>query len=88
MNCMQSNGDLVSGFTSKIFAHSGLVTEALALHDTISLVVNLGLPCVIFESNCLDLVEMCRRNMIRKEIDSIVKDIQSLKIKFTFVAFT
>lgn len=83
--CRNSKGEVISGFTSKLFAPSTLVTEALALREVVSSVANLDLFPVIFESNCLVLVEMCIGDGVRREIEHIVKDIQSLRVNFTSV---
>lgn len=77
-------GCLISSVTSKFFAPP-LVAGAFFLREVISLTGNLNLPCVLFESDCLDLVQMCKRNAIRREIEQIVNDIQSMKMKFTSV---
>lgn len=60
---------VISGFTSRLFARNVLTVEALALRDAISQVVNLCISCVIFESDCMDLIEMCRGNIVRREIE-------------------
>lgn len=39
------------------------------------------------ESDCLILVETCRGNTIRREIEQIVMDIQKLKENFTSIGF-
>lgn len=83
--CRNANGELVSGFTSKIFASYALDVEAPALCDALSLVVNLNLLCFLFEPGFMDLVEVCRGNSVRREIEHIVKDIQRMEICFTFV---
>lgn len=63
-----SKGELILGFTSKIFDPSALVIETLALREAISLVVNLNLSYVIFESDCMDLVEMCEETWLEERI--------------------
>lgn len=59
MICRNSEGKVVTGITSKIFVYFPLVAEALALRDAVSLTVNMDASDLIFESDCMDLVETC-----------------------------
>lgn len=51
--CRDLKGSIISGITSKIFATSALVVEALTLREAIALVVSLNLPSIFIESNCM-----------------------------------
>lgn len=42
---------------------------------------------VFSESDCMDVAEACRGNLVRKEIENIIEDIQRLKEQFTSVGF-
>lgn len=69
--------------SSLIFVSSPLVVEVLALREAVSFAANLKFQHVLFESNSLDLIEACRGNLIRKEIEIIIKDINFLRQEFT-----
>lgn len=81
--CRDHKGKVVSGITSQIYAPSAFIAESLTLRKAISLVVSLELSSIVVESDCKDLEETCRGNIRRREIDHILKDIFSMKDKFT-----
>lgn len=83
--CRDKEGKLLARASSQIFTASPLVAEALALREAVSLAVNLNFKQILFESDCLELVEACRGNAIRKAIEHVVNDIQSMKKDFTFM---
>lgn len=81
-------GTLVTGSSSKFFAKNALVAEAIAVREAITLASGLQIASILLESDCLVVIEMCRGNMIRREIDQIIHDILSLKGNFSSVGFT
>lgn len=60
-----------------------MVAEALALREAVVFATNLKFEHVLFESDSLVLVEACRGNIVRKEIELIIKDINSFREDFT-----
>lgn len=71
-----------TGTTSKIFSYSSLVAEATALREAVSLAVSLEARDVLFETYCLDLIETCRGNIIRKELECFINDIKEMVKNF------
>lgn len=65
------------------FANSPLVAEAIALREAIVFAASLNIQKILLESDCLILVNACRGEMIRKEIDHIISDIKFFKNNFT-----
>lgn len=58
-------GGVLARITSKIFAISPFVIEALALREVVSFASSLALSHVFFESDSLDLIETCSENITR-----------------------
>lgn len=83
-----ATGDVVSGLTKKHRTSSALTAEALALRDAMTLASNLFIDKVVFESDCLELVQTCRGEINRGEISSIMQDVFSLKNNFQRCGFT
>lgn len=81
-------GNLLTGSFRKHAASTCLSAEALALRDAVILAKNLNLDRVIFESDCMDLVKMCRGEIIKGEIVTVVGDIQMLKQGFSLCGFS
>lgn len=67
-------GVVVFGITKKFPATSPLMAEALALREAAAVAVNFGLNRVVLESNCLDLIRCCRREIRKGEILNVVED--------------
>lgn len=78
---------MVAGSSSNLYVISSLAVEAIAMREAIFLAVNLGLPSVFFESDCLVLVEVCKGERLRNEISNIIQDILDLRSEFTFIEF-
>lgn len=78
---------LVTSCTSSLFAKNALVAEALAMREALSLTTNIQATSILLESDCMELIEMCRGNLIRREIEHIVKDKLLLKDNFTSDGF-
>lgn len=58
------------------------------MRDAVSLATNLQLEQVLFESDCLELVQAYRGENMRGEIQSIIQDINHMKIGFRICGFT
>lgn len=86
--CRDGKGILTMACAKKIFASSPLAAKALGLREAVVLAMNLGLPSVIFESDSLDLIEICRGNKNKEEIRGIISDIQEFKSSFQHCGFT
>lgn len=84
--CRNVQRKLITSITSKIYTYSALVAEALALRAAASLAINIAAPSVLFESDCVVLMEACRGNIIRTD-EVIIKDIMNMKVNFTSVGF-
>lgn len=67
-------GVVVFGITKKFPATSPLMAEALALREAAAVAVNFGLNKVVLESDCLDLIRCCRREIRKGEILNVVED--------------
>lgn len=76
------NGRFLSGLTRKHATVDLLMTEVLALRDGIALASSLGLNKVVLESNCLEAVRACRKEIQKGEITPILEDIWCLKQRF------
>lgn len=86
--CRDNQGKFLTASSSRFFANSPLVAEAISLREAVSLAVNLNLQQVIFESDNQTLIEVCNRNTVRKEIEGIIEDIFSLRTEFHNSIFT
>lgn len=58
---------------------SPLTAEALAIRDAVTLAINCSMDKVVVESDCLQLVRACRKEIILGEIQGIVTDINSYR---------
>lgn len=85
--CRDDKEKVITGFTWKIFVSSAMVAEALVLREVVSLAINLSPPCVLFESDCLERIEACKRKLVRKGIENIIEDIQKMRDEFTSIGF-
>ncbi|KAJ1382959.1 Zinc finger, CCHC-type [Sesbania bispinosa] len=83
-----SDGKFVCGLARKISAPSPLSSEALAVREAVTAAYNLDWRRVIFESDCLRLVECCRRERKIPEIQPIVDDILTAASGFVHCGFT
>lgn len=54
----------------------------------LQLAVNLDIQDVIIESDCLDLIEVCRGKKTKQQIISFISEIQELKSQIQKCAFT
>lgn len=81
-------GDMVAGLTRKFPATSPLMAEALNFRESIAFAENMGMANIIVESDCLELIQSCRKEVVRGEIFNIVQDILLLKDRFVKAAFT
>lgn len=63
------------------------MAEALALREAVALAVSVSATDVVFESDCMDLIEACRNNKKKKELDCIIKDIDELSKNFISKGF-
>lgn len=81
-------GEVLSGLTRKHHTNSALLAEALALRGSMNLASNLQLDKVVFESDCLELVQACRGVYNRGEISTVMQDIFHMKNNFQRCGFT
>lgn len=77
--CRNYKGESVAGCTSRIFASSMLVAEAIAMREAFVLAASLGIHSILVESDCKVLVDACRKETIRRDIDQILRDILGSK---------
>lgn len=82
------HGYLLSASMCQIFGVSPLMAEALGLREVVFLASSLSIPKVIFESDNQILIEICRGNTKRGEIQSIINDIEIIKMGFEYCGFT
>lgn len=80
-------GVVIAGSTSSLFASSLLVAEALAIRAAAILASSLHCPCVVFESDSLNLIDACNEKRTIGEINVIVNDIHLIMANFTSCAF-
>lgn len=64
------------------------MAESLALRDGILLASSLNLERVVLESDNLEVVQACRKEIQRGEIRAIVEDISQIKQNFVECGFT
>lgn len=81
-------GELVCGFTKRFPATNPLIAEALALREAVAIAVNLRIPKVLFESDCLVLVSACRKESKSGMIMNIVQDILLMAAGLDWYGFT
>lgn len=67
-------GEVVFGITKRFPATSPLMAEALALREAASVAVNFGLSRVVLESDCLELIRCCRREIRKGEVLNVIED--------------
>lgn len=80
--------DYVLGFTCVFPVSSALQAEALALRESVVLASNMGIQCVVFENDNLELIQTCRNEIQRRELGAIVQDILFMKNGFDRAGFT
>lgn len=78
--CRDSTWNVLTGTTWNIFALSATVDEALAVRLAVKMASNLAIQDVVFESNCLPVIEACTGNLGRLDLEHIIKDISHIKI--------
>ncbi|XP_057417986.1 uncharacterized protein LOC130712164 [Lotus japonicus] len=83
-----SDGEVVHGSTARFMAASPVVAEALALREAVFLAANLGCDRVIFESDCLAVIQACRGEKEVWEIQQIINDIVEMKIVKSYWGFS
>lgn len=81
-------GEILTGSTKTLAASSPLMAEALSFREALMFASNLGIQHITVESDCLELVQACRDEVKRGEIQNIVGDIRALKRGFQSAAFT
>lgn len=72
--CRDSFGNLLTP-SNALFASSALVAKALALRTTVLLGQNFHLTSMLFELECLVLIQACQKEKIVREIEEILSDI-------------
>lgn len=69
-------------------ANSPLVVEVLVLREVLNFACSVHLESVVFESDNLQIIELCRGERIPREIKGIIEYINNLKQSFTRCAFS
>lgn len=59
-------GDIDFGITKKFLATSPLIAEAFALREAAAVAVNFQMSKILLETDCLDLVRCCRREIKKR----------------------
>lgn len=72
---------------SRDYVSSSLLTEGLALREAVSSARALGLKCLRFESDSIQLINCINAGGNIAELHSIVSDVLSLSSSFDFVSF-
>ncbi|KAJ1395593.1 Ribonuclease H superfamily [Sesbania bispinosa] len=88
--CMTSNSvwKIEFGLIRNIQKKYALVAEALTFRDGLTTTHNLGLQSVILDSDFINLVRCCTKEINKGEIEHIIRDIRSLKNSFISCGFT
>lgn len=81
-------GELVGGITKMFPTRSPLMAEALGLQEAMQFAVNLGVSKVVFESDNLQLIKACRKEVKVGEISGVIQDILKIKMEFFQCGFT
>lgn len=81
-------GQVVAGLTRFFPATSPLMTEALSFREALAFAENMGMTKIVVENDCLELIQACRKEVVRGEIFNVVKDVLFLKENFQYAAFT
>lgn len=81
-------GIVVAGLTKTFPATSALMAEALSLREALAFAESMGMTKIVVENDTLELIQACRKEVVRGEIFNIVKDVLFLKGRFQHVAFT
>lgn len=81
-------GKVVPRITCVFPVSSALQAEALALRESMVIASNLGIQCVVFENDNLELIQTCSNEVQRRELGAIVQDINSMKNGFSRGGFT
>ncbi|KAJ1426348.1 Ribonuclease H superfamily [Sesbania bispinosa] len=83
-----SSGKMLAGHEKKVPASSPIVAEALTLREAILTAYNFNWQRIVLESDCLMLIEACRREKVVAEIKGIVEDILTVADRFLHCGFT
>ncbi|KAJ1388799.1 Ribonuclease H-like superfamily [Sesbania bispinosa] len=83
-----SSGCVLTGHAKRAPVSSPLVAEALALREAVLAAYNMQWNKVIFESDCLILIEACRKEKVVVEIQGVVADILTVVEGFIHCGFT
>lgn len=85
--CRDKFEKVKTGTTSKIFLYSASAAEAIALREVDYLLDSLEANDVLFESDCMNLIETCRGNKSRRELQIIMKDVEEMAKYFNSMGF-
>lgn len=88
MICRDESGKLLTATSKGIFAYTPLMAEALGLREAVSLARSLHIPKAIFESDNQIIIEACRGNTERGDIEPIVQEIQRMRSEFESCGIT
>lgn len=86
--CIDEKGNFLTTSSNYLFATSALVAEALAFRGAVLLGQSLCLEYLIFEFDCLLIIQACRKEQIVREVDGILKDIWFMCLSFQNFGFT
>ena len=75
-------GRLITGKAFKIHTSSSLAAEALAIREGLILAKSCFCEDVLIESDCLRIIEACRKQCLIPEVATIIADIGRLKTSF------
>lgn len=81
-------GEIVFGLTKMFPASSPLIAEALAFREAAAVAVSFGIARVVIESDCLEVVRACRKEIVKREILNIVSDIHQFAQDLQLCGFT
>lgn len=81
-------GDLTCGYTKRLYTLKSLIAEALALREAALMAANLKMEKILFESDNLQLIEVCLRRRQVGSIKHIIEDIFTWKAEYPNWGFT
>lgn len=81
-------GALLTGLTRQHTASNPFMAEMLAIRDGLSLAVSLGVELVVLESDNLEAVKACRKEVTKGETRAILEDVWLLQQNFEKCGFT